>query len=53
MDLKDHQETVDKLQEIISEKISEILTMQRDLGKSNAKLREKVLCGELFAHLHV
>ncbi|XP_058522622.1 centromere-associated protein E [Ochotona princeps] len=41
MDLKDHQETVDKLREIISEKTSEILTMQSDLGKSNAKLQEK------------
>lgn len=41
-DLKEHQETVDKLQEIVSEKTNEIENLQRDLEKSNAKLQEKI-----------
>ncbi|XP_062055782.1 centromere-associated protein E isoform X2 [Lepus europaeus] len=41
-DLKEHQETVDKLQEIVSEKTNEIANLQRDLEKSNAKLQEKI-----------
>lgn len=40
--LKEHQEIIDKLKEIISEKKDEIANMQMDLENSNAKLQEKV-----------
>ncbi|XP_045393293.1 centromere-associated protein E isoform X2 [Lemur catta] len=39
--LKEHQETIDKLRGIVSEKTDEISNMQIDLENSNAKLREK------------
>jgi centromeric protein E len=42
MDLKEHQETIDRLREIVSEKTEEISTMKMDLENSNAKLQEKV-----------
>ncbi|XP_036735109.2 centromere-associated protein E isoform X2 [Manis pentadactyla] len=40
--LKEHQEIIDKLKEIISEKKDEIANMQMDLENSNAKLQEKI-----------
>ncbi|XP_069449076.1 centromere-associated protein E isoform X3 [Ovis canadensis] len=40
--LKEHQEIIDKLRGIVSEKAEEILDMQMDLENSNAKLQEKV-----------
>lgn len=47
--LKEHQEIIDKLKEIISEKKDEIANMQMDLENSNAKLQEKVWgLGSLF-----
>ncbi|XP_040093680.1 centromere-associated protein E isoform X1 [Oryx dammah] len=40
--LKEHQEIIDKLRGIVSEKAEEISNMQIDLENSNAKLQEKV-----------
>nr|XP_012634447.1 centromere-associated protein E isoform X3 [Microcebus murinus] len=40
--LKEHQETINKLRGIVSEKTDEISNMQIDLENSNAKLREKL-----------
>lgn len=45
MHLKEHQEIIDKLRGIVSEKAEEISNMQMDLENSNAKLQEKVLRG--------
>ncbi|XP_032117473.1 centromere-associated protein E isoform X7 [Sapajus apella] len=41
MHLKEHQETIDKLRGIVSEKTDKISDMQKDLENSNAKLQEK------------
>ena len=43
MHLKEHQEIIDQLRGIVSEKTDEISNMQMDLENSNAKLQEKVL----------
>lgn len=40
--LKEHQEIIDKLRGIVSEKAEEISNMQMDLENSDAKLQEKV-----------
>ncbi|KAF0884132.1 CENPE protein, partial [Crocuta crocuta] len=42
MHVKEHQETIDKLRGIVSEKTDEISSMQIDLEKSNANLQEKI-----------
>ncbi|XP_062964377.1 centromere-associated protein E isoform X1 [Cynocephalus volans] len=42
MHLKEHQETIDKLKGIVSEKTNKISNMQIDLENSNAKLQEKI-----------
>ncbi|VFV45662.1 low quality protein: [Lynx pardinus] len=42
MHVKEHQETIDKLRGIVSEKTDEISNMQMDLENSNAKLQEKI-----------
>ncbi|XP_032117470.1 centromere-associated protein E isoform X4 [Sapajus apella] len=42
MHLKEHQETIDKLRGIVSEKTDKISDMQKDLENSNAKLQEKI-----------
>uniref|UniRef100_A0A8C0QTJ6 Centromere protein E n=1 Tax=Canis lupus dingo TaxID=286419 RepID=A0A8C0QTJ6_CANLU len=41
MHVKEHQETIDKLRGLVSEKTDEIANMQMDLENSNAKLQEK------------
>uniref|UniRef100_A0A8C0JK24 Centromere-associated protein E n=1 Tax=Canis lupus dingo TaxID=286419 RepID=A0A8C0JK24_CANLU len=43
MHVKEHQETIDKLRGLVSEKTDEIANMQMDLENSNAKLQEKTL----------
>ncbi|XP_024101545.2 centromere-associated protein E isoform X9 [Pongo abelii] len=48
--LKEHQETIDKLRGIVSEKTDKISNMQKDLENSNAKLQEKIQ--ELKANEH-
>ncbi|XP_027454313.1 centromere-associated protein E isoform X6 [Zalophus californianus] len=40
--VKEHQETIDKLKGLVSEKTDEISNMQMDLESSNAKLQEKI-----------
>uniref|UniRef100_A0A8D2K9N3 Centromere-associated protein E n=1 Tax=Theropithecus gelada TaxID=9565 RepID=A0A8D2K9N3_THEGE len=50
MHLKEHQETIDKLRGIVSEKTDKISNMQKDLENSNAKLQEKIQ--ELKANEH-
>ncbi|XP_051676102.2 centromere-associated protein E isoform X1 [Oryctolagus cuniculus] len=42
MHLKEHQETVDKLREIISEKIDEIANMRMDLESSDSALKAQI-----------
>ncbi|XP_072611649.1 centromere-associated protein E isoform X4 [Vulpes vulpes] len=42
MHVKEHQETIDKLRGLVSEKTDEIANMQMDLENSNAKLQEKI-----------
>ncbi|XP_045648814.1 centromere-associated protein E-like isoform X4 [Ursus americanus] len=42
MHVKEHQETIDKLKDVVSEKTDEISNMQMDLENSNAKLQEKI-----------
>ncbi|XP_045840361.1 centromere-associated protein E isoform X3 [Meles meles] len=42
MHVKQHQETIDKLRGLVSEKTDEISNMQLDLENSNAKLQEKI-----------
>nr|XP_055198520.1 centromere-associated protein E isoform X6 [Nyctereutes procyonoides] len=42
MHVKEHQETIDKLRGLVSEKTDEIANMQVDLENSNAKLQEKI-----------
>lgn len=42
MHLKEHQETIDKLREIVSEKTDEISNMQTDLGNTNTALKAQV-----------
>ncbi|XP_047574073.1 centromere-associated protein E isoform X1 [Lutra lutra] len=42
MHLKQHQETIDKLRGLVSEKTDEISNMQLDLENSHAKLQEKI-----------
>ncbi|XP_058392880.1 centromere-associated protein E-like [Diceros bicornis minor] len=42
MHLKEHQEIIDQLRGIVSEKTDEISNMQMDLENSNAKLQEKI-----------
>ncbi|XP_048189555.1 centromere-associated protein E isoform X2 [Perognathus longimembris pacificus] len=49
-DLKEHQETIDKLKVIISEKTKEIATMKMDLENLSVKLKEKTQ--ELTANEH-
>nr|XP_035149103.2 centromere-associated protein E isoform X5 [Callithrix jacchus] len=48
--LKEHQETINKLRGIVSEKTDKISDMQKDLENSNAKLQEKIQ--ELKANEH-
>ncbi|XP_070359697.1 centromere-associated protein E-like isoform X2 [Equus asinus] len=50
MHLKEHQEIIDKLRGIVSEKTDEISNMQMDLENSNTKLQEKIQ--ELKANEH-
>ncbi|XP_011798639.1 PREDICTED: centromere-associated protein E isoform X2 [Colobus angolensis palliatus] len=50
MHLKEHQETIDKLRGIVSEKTDKISNIQKDLENSNAKLQEKIQ--ELKANEH-
>ncbi|XP_023493371.1 centromere-associated protein E isoform X3 [Equus przewalskii] len=50
MHLKEHQEIIDKLRGIVSEKTDEIANMQMDLENSNTKLQEKIQ--ELKANEH-
>ncbi|XP_033070793.1 centromere-associated protein E isoform X5 [Trachypithecus francoisi] len=50
MHLKEHQETIDKLRGIVSEKTDKIANIQKDLENSNAKLQEKIQ--ELKANEH-
>ncbi|XP_076998770.1 centromere-associated protein E isoform X2 [Tamandua tetradactyla] len=40
--LKEHQETINKLKKLVSEKAEEISDMQMDLENSNTKLQEKI-----------
>ncbi|XP_036735112.2 centromere-associated protein E isoform X5 [Manis pentadactyla] len=40
--LKEHQETIDKLREIVSEKTDEISNMQTDLGNTNTALKAQI-----------
>ncbi|XP_044080309.1 centromere-associated protein E isoform X3 [Neovison vison] len=42
MHIKQHQETIDKLRGLVSEKTDEISNMQLDLENSHAKLQEKI-----------
>ncbi|EFB13438.1 hypothetical protein PANDA_022330, partial [Ailuropoda melanoleuca] len=42
MHVKEHQETIVKLKDVVSEKTDEISNMQMDLENSNAKLKEKI-----------
>lgn len=42
MYLKEHQETIDELRGIVSEKTNEISNMQKDLENSNAALKAQV-----------
>ncbi|XP_069878478.1 centromere-associated protein E isoform X1 [Dipodomys merriami] len=49
-DLREHQETIDKLKVIVAEKTKEIATMKMDLENSDAKLKEKIQ--ELTANEH-
>ncbi|XP_044768591.1 centromere-associated protein E isoform X2 [Neomonachus schauinslandi] len=42
MHVKEHQETIDKLRGLVSEKTDEISNMQMDLENSNAELQEKI-----------
>ncbi|XP_059027790.1 centromere-associated protein E isoform X3 [Mustela lutreola] len=42
MHVKQHQETIDKLRGLVSEKTDEISNMQLDLENSHAKLQEKI-----------
>ncbi|XP_017515820.2 centromere-associated protein E isoform X1 [Manis javanica] len=42
MHLKEHQETIDKLREIVSEKTDEISNMQTDLGNTNTALKAQI-----------
>ncbi|XP_037686300.1 centromere-associated protein E isoform X2 [Choloepus didactylus] len=48
--LKEHQESINKLGSLVSEKAEEIANMQMDLENSNAKLHEKIQ--ELKANEH-
>ncbi|KAL2780687.1 centromere-associated protein E isoform 2 [Daubentonia madagascariensis] len=48
--LKEHQDTIDKLRGIVSEKTDEMSNMQIDLENSNAKVQEKIQ--ELKANEH-
>lgn len=45
--LKEHQETIDKLRERVSEKTSQVSNIQKDLNKSKDELQKKV-CVVLF-----
>ncbi|KAF3815484.1 hypothetical protein GH733_016437 [Mirounga leonina] len=47
MHVKEHQETIDKLRGLVSEKTDEISNMQMDLENSNAKLQEKKKMSEI------
>ncbi|XP_046315135.1 centromere-associated protein E isoform X2 [Marmota monax] len=42
MDLKEHQETIDKLQRTVSEKIDEISNMQMNLENANAAIKAQI-----------
>lgn len=42
MHLKEHQETIDKFRESVSEKTTQISDIQKDLNKSKDELQEKV-----------
>ncbi|KAK7819394.1 hypothetical protein U0070_025422, partial [Myodes glareolus] len=43
MDLKEHQETIDRLRENVSKKTDELSNMKMELENANIKLQEKVL----------
>ena len=43
MHVKEHQETIVKLKDVVSEKTDEISNMQMDLESSNAALKAQVL----------
>lgn len=47
MQLKEHQETIDKFRETVSEKTTRISNMKKDLNKSKDDLQKKV-CVALF-----
>lgn len=47
MHLKEHQETIDKFRERVSEKTTQISNIQKDLNKSKDELQKKV-CVVLF-----
>uniref|UniRef100_G3VKC4 Centromere-associated protein E n=1 Tax=Sarcophilus harrisii TaxID=9305 RepID=G3VKC4_SARHA len=42
MNLKEHQETIDKLKECVSEKTAQVSEMQDALEKTNAELKERI-----------
>lgn len=45
MDLKEHQETIDRLRGSVSKKTDEVSDMKMELENANIKLQEKVLIG--------
>lgn len=45
MNLKEHQETIDRLRESVSKKTDEVSNMKMELENANIKLQEKVLIG--------
>nr|XP_008991151.3 centromere-associated protein E isoform X6 [Callithrix jacchus] len=56
MHLKEHQETIDKLRGVVSEKTNEISNMQNDLENSNAALKAQDLKKQeelKIAHVHL
>ncbi|XP_008991151.4 centromere-associated protein E isoform X7 [Callithrix jacchus] len=56
MHLKEHQETIDKLRGVVSEKTNEISNMQKDLENSNAALKAQDLKKQeelKIAHVHL
>lgn len=48
MHLKEHQETIDRFREKVSQKTTEISNIQKDLNKSKDELQEKVRVVSFF-----
>lgn len=50
LDLKEHQETIERLMGSVAKRTEEVSDMNMELERANTRLQEKVLTGHLTLH---